>query len=106
MNRLRASLGLKVAAAAGLLFLHVPLAFIILYAFTSEDRSFTFPPPGYTTKWFGVAWNRPDVWAALSLSVQVAICATFLALILGTLAAAALARQKFFGRESVSLLLI
>ncbi len=106
MNRLRASLGLKVAAGAGLLFLHVPLAFIILYAFTSEDRSFTFPPPGYTTKWFGVAWNRPDVWAALSLSVQVAICATFLALILGTLAAAALARQKFFGRESISLLLI
>ena len=51
----------------------VPLLFIILYAFTTEERSFEFPPPGYTLKWFGVAWNRPDVWAALGLSVKVAL---------------------------------
>jgi putative spermidine/putrescine transport system permease protein len=106
MSEGRSPFGLKLAAGAGLLFLHLPLAFIILYAFTIEDRSFEFPPPGYTLRWFGVAWSRPDVWEALTLSVRVALTSTALALLLGTLAAAGLARTKFFGREAVSLLLI
>lgn len=99
-------LGLRLGAAAGLAFLHLPLAFIILYAFSNEDRSFEFPPPGYTLRWFGVAWNRPDIWAALGLSIRVALVSTALAIVLGTLAAAALARAKFFGREAISLLLV
>ena len=45
-------LGLRIAAIAGLLFLHLPLALIFLYAFTTEEKSYQFPPPGYTTKWF------------------------------------------------------
>ena len=40
----------------GLLFLHLPLAFILLYAFTTEESSFQFPPPGLHRQWFGVAW--------------------------------------------------
>src|SRR5918997_2822196 len=104
--RSRAPLGLKIAAAAGILFLHVPLAIVILYAFTTEERSYQFPPPGLTLKWFGVAWSRPDVWNALTLSLQVAAIATVLALVLGTLAAGALARTRFFGREAISLLII
>lgn len=106
MTENRASLGLRVAAGASLAFLVVPLFFIILYAFTTEENSYQFPPPGLTLKWFGVAWDRPDVWAALSLSVRVGLLSTFLAIILGTLAAAALSRTRFFGRESISLLLI
>ena len=43
---------LSITAVGGLLFLHLPLALIILYAFTTEEKSFQFPPPGYTTKWF------------------------------------------------------
>src|SRR5690349_21599333 len=102
----RAPLGLKLAAAAGLLFLHVPMAFILLYAFTTEDRSYQFPPPGLTLRWFAAAWARPDIWAAIGLSVRVALAATALALTLGTLAAAALWRARFLGREAVSLLLV
>ena len=101
-----APLALKIAAGAGLLFLHIPLAFIVLYAFTTEERSYQFPPPGYTLKWFAAAWERPDIWNAIGLSLKVATLSTAMALILGTLAAAALARTKFFGREIVSLLLI
>ncbi len=44
-----ASPGLKIATLAGVLFLHVPLALIILYAFSSEDKSYVFPPPGLST---------------------------------------------------------
>jgi putative spermidine/putrescine transport system permease protein len=102
----RAPLGLKIAAGAGLLFLHLPLALIVLYAFTTEEKSYAFPPPGLTTQWFAVAWNRPDIWTALVLSIQVAAVATVLALILGTLAAAALSRTRFFGREAISLLFV
>src|SRR5258708_9669343 len=96
--------GLRLGAAAGLAFLHLPLAFIILYAFSNEDRSFEFPPPGYTLRWFGVAWNRPDIWAALGLSIRVALVSTALAIVLATLAAAAPARAEFLVRQALSLL--
>lgn len=99
-------LSLKIAAGAGLAFLHLPILLIFVYAFTTEEKSFQWPPPGFTTKWFAMAWNRPDIWEALGLSVKVASIATVIALVLGTLAAAAVARTKFFGREVISLLVI
>jgi putative spermidine/putrescine transport system permease protein len=102
----RAPLGLKIAVVAVLLFLYVPFGIILLYAFTTEDASFTFPPPGLTLDWFGVAWNRADLWPALALSLQVAAVATTIALVLGTLAAGAVYRSRFFGREAISLLLL
>lgn len=102
----RAPLWLKLAAGAGLLFLHLPILLIFLYAFTTEDKSYQFPPPGLTLKWFAVTWNRPDVWEALGLSLRVAAATTLIALALGTLCAAAVSRATFFGRETVSLLVI
>lgn len=102
----KAGLPLKLAAAAGVLFLHVPLFFIILYAFSTDDKSFVFPLPGLTVRWFAVAWEREDIRAALSLSLQVATISTLAAMVLGTLAAAAVWRSRFFGREAISLLLI
>ncbi len=104
--RSEASWGLKAAALGGLLFLHLPILLIFLYAFTTEERSYAFPPPGLTTEWFAVAWNREDIWPPLWLSLQVAAIATLLAMILGTLAAAAMARASFFGRDQVSLLIL
>jgi len=105
-DRRRAPLALKLAAVAGFLFLHVPLALIVLYAFNTDDKSFSFPPAGFTTQWFAVAWGREDIWAAIGLSVRVALMATTIALILGTLAAAAVYRSRFFGREAISLMII
>jgi len=102
----RPSLSLKAAATFGLLFLNLPLAFILLYAFSTDDRSFTFPPPGLTLKWFAVAWERPDIWQALWLSVRVALTGTAIALVLGTLAAAAMFRFRFFGKEAITLLIL
>ena len=100
-------MGLRVTAIAGLLFLHLPLALIVLYAFTTEEKSFQFPPPGLTTNWFDVAWSsRPDIWPPLRLSLKVAAVATVLALVFGTVAAAGLSRAKFFGRETISLIFV
>ena len=106
MHSDRASFGLKAAAIGGLLFLHLPILLIFLYAFTTDDKSYQFPPPGLTTKWFGVAWNRADIWPPLYLSLKVAAISTALAMILGTLVSAAMARASFFGREQISLLII
>ncbi len=102
----RAPLGLKIAAFAGLAFLHLPILLIFVYAFTTEDRTYQWPPPGLTLEWFGVTWKRPDVWQALGLSVRVATVSTLVALVLGSLCAAAVSRAQFFGREAVSLLVI
>ncbi|MDZ4093432.1 MAG: ABC transporter permease [Paracoccaceae bacterium] len=102
----RAPLGLTLAAIGGLLFLHLPILIIFLYAFTTEERTYQFPPPGLTTEWFAVAWNRADIWPPLYLSLRVAALSTTMALILGTLASAAMARTRFFGREQISLLII
>lgn len=102
----RPPLLLTIAAVAGLLFMHLPLLIIFAYAFTTEDKSYAWPPPGLTLKWFAVTWNRPDVWEALSLSLRVAAVSTLIALVLGTLCAAAVARSRFFGREVISLLVI
>jgi putative spermidine/putrescine transport system permease protein len=102
----RAPLGLRAAVAGVIAFLHLPFAVILLYCFTTEDASFRFPPPGLTLDWFRVAWNRPDIWASLGLSLRVAGVSTAVALVMGTLAAAAVHRSKFFGREAISFLLI
>lgn len=101
-----ASLTQKIAAAAGLLFLHAPVWIIVLYAFTTEDRTYQFPPPGLTLHWFEVAFGRADIWAAMRLSVVVAIVATAIALVLGTLAAFALAKRQFPGKDSITLLFV
>jgi len=102
----RSPLTLRLAAIAALLFLHLPVLIILLYAFTTDEATYSFPPPGLTVNWFGVAWGRNDFWNALFLSLRVGGVATAMALLLGTLAAAAVYRSKFFGREAISFLLL
>jgi len=102
----RPSLGGRVAAWAGLGFMHFPVFVIVLYAFTTEDRTYQFPPPGLTLHWFADAAAREDIWAALRLSLGVASMATLLSLALGTLAALGLARQTFPGRDALTVLFV
>jgi putative spermidine/putrescine transport system permease protein len=98
--------GLQWAAIVVLLFLHVPVWIILLYAFTTDEAAYNFPPPGLTAQWFGVALGRSDFWQALGLSLRVAGIATAVAILLGTLAAGAVYRSQFFGREAISFLLV
>ena len=105
-DRRRAPLFVSISAIAALLFLNVPVLIIFLYAFTTDESTYSFPPPGLTTRWFGVALANRSMLHALTLSIEVALLATFVALILGTLAAAAVYRSKFFGKEAISFLLL
>jgi putative spermidine/putrescine transport system permease protein len=88
-----------------LLFLYVPLVVVVLYAF-NDSIGQVWPIPDYTLKWFGIAWRSPEVREALSNSLTVASIATLVALLLGSAAAFAVHRFSFFGRNSVSFLLV
>ena len=87
-------------------FLLVPLVLVLAYAFDDEASTLTFPPPAFTTKWFSVAFHNPEIRDALLLSIEIALVSMVIALVLGSLAAAAVARSTFFGREAVSFLVI
>lgn len=100
------SLLLRLVFYGGMFVLHFPLFIIFLYAFTTEDRTYQFPPPGLTTRWFGEAFARADMWDALGLSLRVAAVSTLVALLLGTMVAAAMWRFKFRGKDVITLGLI
>jgi putative spermidine/putrescine transport system permease protein len=96
---------LRVWAVLILLFLFIPIVLILLYAFNSSNIQ-SWPIPGLSTKWFGVAWNDLEIRSALELSMKAGLTATGLALVLGSLAAFAVHRMTFFGRDVVSLLFV
>jgi putative spermidine/putrescine transport system permease protein len=102
----RASWPLRIAAWGGLLFLHVPIILLAIYAFNTEEAAFSFPPKGFTLRWFAEAAASDAVLAAIWLSVKIALAATGGALVLGTLAALAMARRTFLGKDLITLAFI
>jgi putative spermidine/putrescine transport system permease protein len=88
-----------------LLFLFLPIALIVVYAFNPSNVQ-GWPLPGLSTKWFGSTWNNPDMRSALYLSLKAGAVATTVALVLGSAASFAVHRFRFFGREAVSFLLV
>jgi putative spermidine/putrescine transport system permease protein len=96
---------LRVFTALVLVIVYTPLVLVFVNSF-NVDRTFTWPPPGYTLHWWDLAFHSRGARDALLTSVEVALLATAVALTLGTLAALALRRTRFFGRNVVSLLII
>ncbi len=88
-----------------LAFLFVPIATIVLFAFDRSNIQ-SWPIHHYTTRWFTVTWHDEQVRKALWLSVKAGLAATAIALVLGSAAAFAVHRFRFFGREAISLLLV
>jgi len=95
----------RIGSVITLLFLYVPLVIVVIYAFNDAVGQ-RWPIEAYTTKWFGIAWRSAQVRQALANSALIASAATGLALLLGSAAAFAIHRFSFFGRNSVSLLLV
>src|SRR5207245_11061479 len=98
-------LGMRLFPLLVLLFLYVPLLVIFVYAFNPE-RSQAWPLPGLSTRWFVATWNNLEVRSALVTSLKAGLGATSIALLLGSLAAFAIHRFRFFGREAISFFLI
>jgi len=104
MEQRSTRVALAVWSALVILFLWVPLALIMLYAFNKSNVQ-SWPIPAFTTHWFRAAWTS-EVRTSLWLSVRVGLIATAFAIVLGTMAAFGVARFRFFGRETVSFLLV
>ncbi|WP_214317921.1 ABC transporter permease [Nonomuraea sediminis] len=93
------------ALGFGLAMVYVPLVIVVLNSFNA-DRTFAWPPQALTVRWWEAAWNSSGVRDALVTSVQAALGATAIALVLGTMASFAVQRYRFFGRDTVSLLIV
>jgi putative spermidine/putrescine transport system permease protein len=98
-------LGLRVATWLVLAFLYVPLLVVAINAF-NESPFMAWPPTGFSLHWFGEALANPQVPRAVMNSILAALGAVTIALVLGTLAAMAVQRYAFFGRESINFLLV
>jgi putative spermidine/putrescine transport system permease protein len=96
---------LRVALGLGLLLIYAPLALVLVNSFNS-DRTFSWPPPSWTTEWWSRAWASSGARSSLWVSVQAGFWATVVALVLGTMVAFAVARFRFFGRDTISLLVV
>jgi putative spermidine/putrescine transport system permease protein len=100
----RAKVGLRIGVGITLAFIYVPLIVVAIYAFNSSTV-LAWPPPSLTTHWFSTAFHS-SAGSAIVTSIEVGAVATAIALLLGTLASLAVARHRFFGRETVSFLVI
>jgi putative spermidine/putrescine transport system permease protein len=96
---------LRVATWLVLAFLYLPLLILAIFAF-NESRFMVWPPPGFTLHWFGEALTNPAIPRAFMNSVLAALAAVAIALVLGTLAAMAVQRFSFFGRNSINFLMV
>ena len=100
-----ARIALAAVMALGLAVIYVPLLLVLLNSVNSS-ATFSWPPSGFTLDWWSAAARDQGVRDALRTSVVVALGATGAALVLGTMAAFAVSRYRFFGRESVSFVLV
>jgi putative spermidine/putrescine transport system permease protein len=96
---------LTVMAIVTLAFVYVPIALIVVYSFNAASNA-AWPPRGFTLDWWAAALENTGLQQAFLTSLTAALAATVIALVLGTLAALAVSRYRFFGRESISFLVV
>jgi putative spermidine/putrescine transport system permease protein len=92
-------------AALIMLFLFFPIAIILVYAFNPSNIQ-SWPLHGLSTKWFSSTWHNTEMRQALWLSVRAGLFSTAIAIVLGSMAAFAVHRFRFFGKEAISFMLV
>jgi putative spermidine/putrescine transport system permease protein len=98
-------IALRSWAVLVMLFLYIPVGVIFLYAFNPSVLQ-AWPITGLSTRWFSPVLHDSEIREAFWLSIKAAFFSSLIAMLLGSAAAFAVARFRFFGRESVSLLLV
>jgi len=98
-------IGLWVTTVLTLAVIYVPILVVVLNSF-STSRTLAWPPPGFTTEWWGKAFANAGALSAISTSLIVAAVSTLIALLLGTALSFALHRFDFFGKSAVNLLVV
>ena len=101
----RARIMLRIVMILGLVGIYIPLAVVLINSF-NISQTFGWPPSGLTLEWWHRTLTNSGARDALLTSVRVGLGATAIALLLGTMAAFAVQRYQFFGRETISFLVI
>jgi putative spermidine/putrescine transport system permease protein len=96
---------LRLATGLILAFLYLPLVILAIYAF-NDSRTQVWPPTSFTFRWFVDAAQNEAIREAFVNSIVAGTIATGMALVLGTLAALAVQRYSFFGRQTISFFLV
>jgi putative spermidine/putrescine transport system permease protein len=102
----RATVLLRTGVGIGLAFIYIPLIVVAIYAFNASGTTAKWPPAGLTFEWFPKALENETAREAFLTSIKAGLAATAIAIVLGTLAALAVARHRFFGRETISFLVV
>jgi putative spermidine/putrescine transport system permease protein len=102
----RATWLLRTGVGLGLAFIYIPLFVVGIYAFNASGTTQKWPPGGLTFDWFGKAIDNEAARDAFLTSIKAGLAATAIAIVLGTLASLAVARHRFFGRETISFLVV
>src|ERR1700716_4306124 len=98
-------MALGTAAGVSLAYILLPMFFVIWLAFLAQEIP-SFPPEGYSLKWFRAIPSNDRFVTGFLLSLQVAVIATSIGLAIGVPAAVCLVRARFIGRETVNDLLL
>jgi putative spermidine/putrescine transport system permease protein len=98
-------IALRVATIAVLALIYVPLLVVVVYAFNARGTT-SWPPAGFTLRWVDAAVHNSGLREAFVTSIGIALGASLIALVLGSLAAFAVARYRFFGREAISFVVV
>src|ERR1044071_7025604 len=102
----RATVLLRTGVGLGLAFIYIPLIVVGIYAFNASGTTAKWPPAGLTLEWFPKALENEAAREAFLTSIKAGLAATAIAIVLGTLASLAVARHRFFGRETISFLVV
>ncbi len=96
---------LRILCALVLLFLIVPVLVIVPLSFNSGSF-LVYPLQGFSMRWYEALFSSADWMRSLKNSMLIAPAATFLAVVLGTLAAVGLTRAEFRGKALLMTILI
>ena len=86
-------------------FLFLPVAFLVLFSFSSAAGG-VFPPPGYTVQWYREALDDPWLMTSVWNSFMIAVLSALIAVVIATPGAYAIVRYRFPGRSLVRQALI
>jgi putative spermidine/putrescine transport system permease protein len=104
-SRFAGRIALRSAATLSLGYILLPMFFVIWLAFFAQEIP-SFPPEGYSLKWFRAIADNDRFVTGFLLSLEVAVIATAIGLLIGVPAAVGLVRGRFGGREAVNNLLL
>jgi spermidine/putrescine transport system permease protein len=96
----------NIVAALVVLYLLIPIAVIFLFSFNNPSGRYNFTWVGFTLSHWAHPFAKPELTEALLTSLKLALLATVISTIIGTMMALALVRHQFFGRRAANFLIV